>query len=421
VCYRTNTNPYTQASVTSPMVEYRPLDEEHRDTFAEYTGYGFAPERGPVEYDPEEHDHERMELGDRRGLFADGDDADPLSVCVHHWFDASVRGERHPAPGLSFVATPPEHRRQGYIEQLLARSLAEYRDRGERFSLLWPFRYRFYRQFGWETCSSHHAYTCEPGALSFARDRLDDAGQFRQVSDGKYEPLASVYEAFSERYAISIGRDGEWWQKRVFTGWEEDPYVYAWERDGEVRAYVVYFVEGSWGDRTMRVRDFVFTDHEGLLALCGYVANHDSQLSEVEFGLPTDVDLLALAPDPEDLDCEREPGAMARVVDAAETLPALQYPPVDCTVTIAVDDPLVDWHDAPLRLAVEDGVATCERRPGESDVDLTIDVGTLTQIVVGYRSAGELDRHGILDAPDDVVGTLDRLYPSERTYLGTGF
>jgi len=134
------------------MVEYRPLGEDYRDAFAEYTGYGFAPERGPVEYDPEEHDHERMELGDRRGLFPDDGD-DPLCVCVHHWFDALVRGERHPSPRLSFVATPPEHRRQGHIEQLLARSLAEYRDRGERFSLLWPFRYRFYRQFGWETCS----------------------------------------------------------------------------------------------------------------------------------------------------------------------------------------------------------------------------------------------------------------------------
>ena len=112
---------------------------------------------------------------------------------------------------------------------------------------------------------------------------------------------------------------------------------------------------------------------------------------------------------------------MARVVDAAEALLALQYPPVDGAVTIAVDDPLVDWHDAPLRLAVEDGAATCERCPGEDDVDLTVDVGTLTQLAVGYRSAGDLRRHGILEAPDGVVGTLDRLFPGERTHLGTGF
>ena len=401
------------------MVDYRPLGENHRDVFSEYIGYGFVPEKGPVEYDPEEDEHERMQFGDRRGLFADDSD-DPLCVCTHIWFDALVRGERHPAPGLSFVATPPEHRRQGYVEQLLTRSLSEYRDRGERFSLLWPFRYRFYRQFGWETCSARYACSCDPDALSFARDRLDGGGRYRQVSADEYEPLAALYENFSCQYALSVDRGGDWWQKRIFTGWEEDPYVCAWERDGEVAAYIVYFIEGSWGDRTMRVRDFVFADHEALLALCAYVANHDSQLSEVNFTLPTDVDPLDIAPDPEEIDCERSNGPMARLVDAAETLPALSYPPVDGTVTIGIEDPLVDWHDAPLQLAVENGAATCERRP-DNDPDVTLDVGTLTQLAVGYRTATALRRHGALDAPAAVVGTLDRLFPSDQTYLDTGF
>lgn len=404
------------------MSDYRPLGEQHREAFAEYTGYGFVPESGPVEYDPEEHEHARMQLGDRRGLFDDGTaaDDDPLCVCMHHWFDALVRGERHPAPGLSFVASPPENRREGYIETLLAESLAEYRDRGDRFSMLWPFRYRFYRQFGWETCSARRSYTCEPAALSFARDRVGDAGRYRSLDADEYEPLASVYEAFSSRYALSVGRDEDWWRKRIFTGWEEDPYAYVWERGGDARGSLVYFIDGSWGDRTMRVRDLAFTGHEGLLALCAYLANHDSQVSELQFTLPTDVELLDLVPDPEDVDCERTNGPMVRLVDAAETLPALQYPSVDGTVTLEIDDPLVDWHDDPLRLVVEDGTATCRRVPGAAP-DATLDVGTLTQVVVGYRTATTLERHGRLDAPTDVVETLDRLYPGQRTYLDTGF
>lgn len=402
------------------MTDYRPLDGNHREVFAEYTSYGFVPESGPIEYDPEEHEHERMQLGARRGLFDDAVSDDPLCVCLHHWFDARIRGERHSSPGLSFVASPPEHRRAGYVEQLLAHSLAEYRDRGDRFSLLWPFRYRFYRQFGWETCSSRRSYTCEPAALSFARDRLGAVGRYRSVDADEYEPLASVYEAFSRRYALSVGRDEDWWQQRLFTGWEEDPYAYAWERDGDVRAYLLYFVDGSWGDRTMRVKDLAFVDHEALLALCAYLANHDSQVSKLQFTLPTDVELLDLVTDPEDIDCELTNGPMARLVDAAETLPALQYPAVDADVTLKVEDPLVDWHDDPLRLVVEEGTATCERVP-DGVPDVTIDVGTLTQLVVGYRTASDLDRHGRVDAPADVVESLDRLYPRTRPYLDTGF
>ncbi|WP_247729793.1 GNAT family N-acetyltransferase [Halovivax limisalsi] len=404
------------------MIEYRPLDEDHRKAFSEYVGYGFTPESGPVDFDPTEDDHERMQLGARRGLFDTESAADdPLVVCLHHWFDALVRGDHHPSPGLSMVASPPEHRRKGYVEELLARSLAEYRDRGDRFSLLWPFRYRFYRQFGWETASARHAYTCEPSALSFARDRLDEAGSFRPVEAEEYERLASVYDAMAGRYALSIDRSDDWWTHRIFTGWDDDPYAYVWERGGEPRGYLVYFVEGSWGDRSMRVRDLAFRDTEALLALCAYLANHDSQISELSFTLPTDVPLRDLATDPEELDCELSNGPMVRLVDAHETLPALSYPAADEeSVTLAVEDPLVDWHDDPLRLVVADGTPTCERVPG-ADPDLSLDVGTLSQVVVGYRTASDLARLGRLDAPDDVVATLDRLFPRDQPYVDTGF
>ncbi|MFC3957664.1 GNAT family N-acetyltransferase [Halovivax cerinus] len=400
------------------MIEYRPLGENHREAFSEYVSYGFTPESGPVDFDPDEDDPERMQLGARRGLFdTETADDDPLVVCLHHWFDALVRGDHHPSPGLSMVASPPEHRRKGYIEDLLARSLSEYRDRGDRFSLLWPFRYRFYRQFGWETASSRHAYTCEPSVLSFARDRLDEPGEFRSVDADEYELLAGVYDAMAERYALSIDRSDDWWTHRIFTGWDEDPYAYVWEHDGEVRGYLVYFIEGSWGDRSMRVRDLAFRDTEALLALCAYLANHDSQIAELSFTLPTDVPLRDLATDPDELDCELSNGPMARLVDAVETLPALSFPAVDAEVTIDIEDPLVDWHDDPIRLVVEDGTSTCDRVRG-ADPDLAIDVGTLSQVVVGYRMASDLER---LDAPDDVVATLDRLFPRDQTYVDTGF
>lgn len=405
------------------MVEYRPLDDDHRDVFFEYTKYAFSPDSGPVAYDPEEHDSERAELGARRGLFADeaapGDP--PLCICAHHWFDALVRGERHPAPGLSAVATPPEHRRAGHVERLLKASLEEYRSRGDTFSLLWPFRYRFYRQFGWETCSAHRVYACEPTALSFARDALSDAGGYRQLDADDYEAIAPVYEEFSSRYALSVDRDEDWWRYRVFESWTTDPYVYAWERDGEVRGYLTYSIEGDWGDRTMRVGDCVFLDHEALLALCAYCSNHDSQVSEVKIRLPADIDLLDLVPAPDDVDCKVETGAMARPVDVAEALSTVQYPAVDARVTLAVADPLVDWNDGAFRLVVADGTATCEPISGTPEPDVTLDVGTLTQLVVGYRSAGELERTNRLTAPAEAVQMLEELYPPEPTFLGTEF
>ena len=409
------------------MVEYRPLEDAHRDAFFEYTTYAFSPDTGPVEYDPEEHDNERLRMGAQRGLFTDDDDR-PRCLCAHYWFDALVRGERHPAPGLSAVATPPEYRRTGYIEQLLAHSLEEYRSRESRFSLLWPFRTRFYRQFGWETCSASRSYTCEPDALSFARgwggeseSSEDEDGRYRQLDADEYERLVPVYEEFSDRYALSIGRDEQWWRHRVFSSWTTDPYVYTYERDGDARGYLVYSIEGEWGDRTMRVWELVFADHDALFALCAYCANHDSQVSEVTFSLPTDVDLLTLVPDPEDVECERNVGAMARIVDVSETLSALQYPAVDAAVTLTVEDSFADWNDGTYRLVVDDGLATCETVSDGRDADVVLDVGALTQLAVGYRSARHLERSNQIETEADSLATLERLFPSEQTFVGTRF
>ncbi|MBP1922976.1 putative acetyltransferase [Halorubrum alkaliphilum] len=103
--------------------------------------YAFAPEQGP--YDPEADDDDREHLADYRGLF---DDDEPVAVCGHHDFTLRIRGSDRDVAGLSAVASPPEHRRQGNIERILRESLAEYHDDDVHVSVLWPFEYGFYRR-----------------------------------------------------------------------------------------------------------------------------------------------------------------------------------------------------------------------------------------------------------------------------------
>lgn len=198
------------------------------------------------------------------------------------------------------------------------------------------------------------------------------------------------------------------------------------EDDGNDRAYLTYTIDGSWGDRTMHVRDLAFVDHEGLLAICAFCANHDSQVTEVTFSLPTDVDFLDLVPTPEDVECTLEPGAMARIVDVRETLSAFQYPDVDAQVTITVTDSLVEWNEGTITLSVTDGEPTCEYHAEADEADpetpsVTLDIGTLTQLVVGYRSTRDLEQLGRVTVSEETRTVLERLFPREQPYLGTRF
>ncbi|GAB3663685.1 GNAT family N-acetyltransferase [Halopiger thermotolerans] len=420
------------------MSDYRPLpdDREHRALFHEFRSYAFRPEEGVPAYDPDEHDTPRAILGARRGLYDSEGEEDEESeagedelraVCRHYWLAARVRGEDRPVAGLASVATPPEHRRQGYVRRLLADSLAEYRERGDLFSLLWPFRYRFYRRFGWDTANRIAIHEFEPGVLSFAR-RADRPGTFRRLEADEYAALEAAYESRRERYALGLARDEDWWRHRVFGGGETDPFVYAYERDGEVVGYLVYTVDDGREGKTMRISEHAAVDREALLALLSFVADHDSQVRRVRLRAPESFPLRDLATDPDEIETTIETGPMVRLVDVAPTLAALASPAADAStsLTIAVDDPLAEWNDGTFALESEagDGTVDCERVEAgpDTDPDAALDIGALSQLVVGARSATALERTGRLEASSpDATATLADLFPETDVYLGHFF
>ncbi|MDG5818900.1 GNAT family N-acetyltransferase [Natronococcus sp. A-GB7] len=398
------------------MADYRPIPDE-REIFHEYRSYAFRPEGGVPAYDPDEHETVRDTRGARRGIFAEGDDR-PRTVCRHYWLEARVRGDTHPTAGLASVATPPEFRHEGNVRELLAGSLAEYRDRGDRLSILWPFQYRFYRKYGWETANRIVTHAAPPGVFSFARGA--DDGSFRRLAADEYPVLEPVYDAAAE--GLAIERDEAWWRHRIFAGHDTDPFVYVYERDGEPAGYLVYRIDREDGVRTMRVSELAAVDREALLALFAFCADHDSQVERIELRVSETVPVRELARDPDEIETTVENGPMVRIVDVAVGLPALTASEADAELEIEVADPLADPNDDRFVLETTDGAATCERaddRDGEPDASL--DIGALSQLAVGARSASALERTGRLEAATETVAALEELYPEDDVYLGHHF
>lgn len=400
------------------MPDYRAVPEERRETFQRYVRYAFQPQRGYEGIEEELEEDAFDWLGDLRALF-DGDEM--VSVCAHHWFTARLRGDWHEVPGLSAVATPPEHRHQGLIRSLLTESIAEYRDRGSHFSALWPFEFGFYRKFGWAMANRYATVELPPDQLAFAAD--EDAGSFVPVEADDWERLARVYDAYREPYALTIDRTEDWWRKRVFRGFETDPYVYAWERDGEARAYLVYRIEERDDGEGKRLSawESAWVDDEAYRALLRYCYYHDAQVETVRFYGPPDPSLVDRVPDPRAADVEVHPGAMFRVVDVAAGLSALDYP-TDATarLALAVSDPLVEDNDGTFVLDVGDGTADCYR-DDDADPDVELDVNALSQLVAGYRPVDHLARTANLAGDADALDRLGTVFPSEPVLLGERF
>ncbi|WP_096394775.1 enhanced intracellular survival protein Eis [Halorubrum trapanicum] len=419
-------------------MEYRPFPDERGDEFDAFMRYAFSPTEGP--YNPEAAD-DHDTIADRRGLF---DGGDPVVACAHHYFSLRIRDADREVAGLSAVASPPEHRRRGNVGRMLRESLAEYRERGVFVSTLWPFEYPFYANYGWATASRYRRLTAPPAQLGFVDDLIatdgDDAGRFRRLGEEDYSAVTPVLAAMADRYDLTMDWTEEWWRERTLQGWKTDPFVYGWERDGELRAVCAYsFAEPDDADGpVLRVTDVAVADDEAWFQLLRFFRNHDSQVDEVRIRAPPDAPLLDLVDDPRAVDCEVRTGPMVRLVDVAAALEALSPDPaVEAAFSLSVVDPLAEWNDRTFRVEVADGAVAvepadgAERAGGESgsevgDADAAVEIGALSQLYVGYRSVDEVIRGDGLavddaDRGDGLAAGLRALFPPRTTHLREGF
>jgi predicted acetyltransferase len=260
-----------------------------------------------------------------------------------------------------------------------------------------------------------------------------EQGGFRRLDADDHDAAAELLAATAERYDFTMARTEAWWRERTLRGWKTDPFVYGFERDGELRALLSYtFEERDEGDgRAMVVSDAAVADPGDWDLIFRFCRDHDSQVERVRLRLPVDVSVLDRVDDPRAVTEEVRAGPMFRLVDAADALAELAPDPaLDAAFTLAVEDPLVDWHDRPIRVAVADGEVDAERvgggvgaddRRGPTDVDVAADVNALSQLYAGYRSVDELRATAALDVDAAVAGDLAALFPPRRTFLREGF
>ncbi|RDZ52494.1 GNAT family N-acetyltransferase [Haloferax sp. Atlit-6N] len=404
----------------------RSLPEEHRETYREFLNYAFRPENGPDWSDERLPDPESYRP---RGFYdappdapvEDLDAADLRTVCAFYDFTARVRGEWHPLPGISAVASPPEARRRGHVGAMLDDLLAEFRDTGRYLSALWPFEYDFYRRFGWATANNYAKTTVPPDELGAVA--ADPAGEFVRLDADDWARVKDVY-ATAATEDLAVDRSEGWIRHRLFRGWDGDPFVYGWERDGDLRGYVVYDVSGDWESRTLSVNELVAVDAEARAQLFRFLRDHDSQVDEVVLSSEREsTRLIDGLTDPRAATVEIKPGPMVRIVDVSAALEAVSFP-VDaaCDLVLAVADDRCDWNDGSFRVVVGDGEARVEPDGDDADPDATVEIGALSQLLVGARSVESLARTDRLSvAREEAADALASVFSARDPYLREGF
>jgi len=277
-------------------------------------------------------DHPRFELKDVRvGELA----GELVASLVLYPFQAYVRGERLGVTGIGSVAVSPEHRRRGVADALLRSVLHEMRERGDAWSLLYPFRGDFYRRFGWGLVETPTLLSVPPSLLPAS----DQARRVRRARISDRTLVQALYERVAkERGHFTLARRPAWWERRLW-GYEGEWLVYERAR-GEVEGYLqlqVDSADGPW-KLVLTVNEFVASTPEAHRGLAGYLHGLRDQAVEVVMAAPADAPWTAELADAANLRGEMKLGvlrsaghagygAMLRVLDvraALEQLPVAE-------------------------------------------------------------------------------------------------
>ena len=130
-------------------------------------------------------------------------------------FTMRYKNEWVPIGGISSVATLPENRCRGYVRTLIKDALERMRDAGQVFSVLSPFRYAFYKKYGWGWAFSSRTLKLQ---IEDFKKFGNKSCSFRLLKVEDYEDINRVYEIFVSTYNGPLKREDwdyrERWAKK---------------------------------------------------------------------------------------------------------------------------------------------------------------------------------------------------------------
>lgn len=302
------------------------------------------------------------------------------SAAVCFPFEMFLAGQRVRAGGLASVLSAPETRRRGFVRDLLGYILAALREDGVGWALEYPFDPAFYARYGFATVPTG----CEvlaPAAQLF-RGAAPDA--VRVVGDpaAKFEP---IYDRWARTYALTLSRrdQGRPTWSRIVSGAR---FAYLLED-----AYAVLELEESAGQQTLVVHDYAFSTPGGREGLWRFVGSFYGQVERISLHLPPDE---PLAFDLQHHHTNQLPLLQARIVDLGAALRPLRSP-AEHRFTLGVRDAFCSPNDGAFEIAL--GPTGSAVTPSARAPELSLSIGTLTQLLTGALGAEAAERAGLLE------------------------
>lgn len=346
-------------------MEIRVIRPEDAMELAKLNAAAFSVPVVPEKVQPYEHE--------RLGAFEDGR---LLAAVTIRPYECRWGRTYLPALGVGGVATMPLARRGGLIRRLFDELDRLAVEREWAFGMLYPFSYRYYRQFGYERILPR--VTVELPFSELAQIPRSADGELYDGSQA--EELLALYTRYADAHPLMARRTD-------MRAWESAPetnlrYTYLHRGAEGFDAYASLRYEAE----TIAVTELVYTTPESLQGILGMLRLFDGQRPRVCFaGLPQTSPVLPLLREYKACSYSHYNGAMGRVLDTQRLLREHVWPQEAGRFTLGVEDALPGCAG---RFAVEYGGGEAGVRRTEAEAELLLPAPELARVLLGGMGVG---------------------------------
>jgi len=342
----------------------------------------------------------RARLPHTFGHFLDDKSGGKLtSAAVCYSFEMFLAGQRVRVGGLAGVLSAPETRRRGFVRELLKYILEQLHQDGVGWALEYPFDPRFYARYGFATVPTG----CE---VTVPAERLFQgaAPDATRLTGDVEAALAPIYHTWAAGYSLTLARGTparpSW--SRIL---DEDYFCYLLDD-----AYVIMELEATGAGQTLVVHDYAFASPAGRERLWRFVGSFYGQADLISLHLPSDE---PLGFDLHHYHTNELPALQARITNLQAALGPLRS--AEKTFELRVDDPFCSPNDGVFHVALGPTGSTVTRSSGTPD--LSVQIGTLSQLVAGALSPAGAMRAGLAEGDVAVAEALASPSAGRTTFM----
>ena len=175
---------------------------------------------------------------------------------------------------------------------------------------------------------------------------------------------------------------------------------------------MVYLIKND----IMHIKEMIYLNREAKKGLWEYIHAHDSMIDEVH-GNTYFSEPIAFEMDDGDIKETIRPYAMGRLIDIEGFLEDYPCDPDGGTLymELEIEDKLLPWNNRSFRLCFSEGA--CHLTQEEPEYKLSMEIGTLTTLLLGYKTAERLYALERIEGKPEAVDRLDDVLFHKIPYI----